>query len=129
MYKNFTVLNVAGLMARHASARQTVVANNIANADTPGFKAKTVASFSGWMAETNSPFNMKSTRKQHLASRTEQKLPVAVSDPNAKSEPNGNSVSLEMQTLTAVDVKRQHDKALAIYKSGLSILRSSLGRR
>ena len=129
MYKNLTILNVAGLMARHAGARQTIVANNIANADTPGFKAKTVESFSGWMAEKNNSCDMKSTRRQHLAPQTEQKLPTAVTDPNAKSEPNGNSVSLEMQTLTAVDVKQQHDKALAIYKSGLSILRSSLGRR
>ena len=82
----------------------------------------------GWRKKNNS-FDMKSIRRQHLAPQTEQKLPTAVTDPNAKSEPNGNSVSLEMQTLTAVDVKQQHDKALAIYKSGLSILRSSLGRR
>ena len=30
--------------------------------------------------------------------------------------------------LKAVDVMRQHDRALAIYKSSLNILRTSLGR-
>jgi flagellar basal-body rod protein FlgB len=31
--------------------------------------------------------------------------------------------------LHAVDAKRQHDRALAIYKFSLGILRTSLGRR
>jgi len=31
--------------------------------------------------------------------------------------------------LRAVDVKRQHDRALAIYKSSLTVLRTAIGRR
>ncbi len=44
-------------------------------------------------------------------------------------DPNGNSVSLETEMLNAVSAKRQHDRALAIYKSSLTVLRASLGRR
>ena len=40
----------------------------------------------------------------------------------------GPTVSIEEEMLKAVEVTRQHDRALAIYKSSLSILRSSLGR-
>ena len=39
------ILRIASAMASHASARQSVVANNIANADTPGFKARDTQPF------------------------------------------------------------------------------------
>jgi flagellar basal-body rod protein FlgB len=42
--------------------------------------------------------------------------------------PNGNSVSLETEMVKAVEVKRQHDQALAIYKSSMNVLRASIGR-
>ena len=41
---------------------------------------------------------------------------------------NGNGVTLEAEMLRAVEVKRQHDRAIAIYKSGLTVLRTALGR-
>jgi flagellar basal-body rod protein FlgB len=44
------------------------------------------------------------------------------------TDPNGNSVSVEQEILRSVDAKRQHDRAIAIYRSSLKILRSSLGR-
>ena len=49
-------------------------------------------------------------------------------DDRSLSEPNGNSVSLETEMVDAVAAKRQSDRALAIYRSGLTILRASIGR-
>ena len=43
-------------------------------------------------------------------------------------DPNGNGVSVEEEMFKAIEVKRQHDRALTIYKSSMNILRSSLGR-
>ena len=43
--------------------------------------------------------------------------------------PNGNSVSLEEEMVRAAEVKSSHDRSLTIYRSGLDLLRSSLGRR
>ncbi|MDG1803103.1 MAG: flagellar biosynthesis protein FlgB, partial [Paracoccaceae bacterium] len=51
---------------------------------------------------------------------------VASSD--GASSPNGNSVSLEQEMLRSVDAQRQHNRALAIYKHTMTVLRSSLGR-
>jgi flagellar basal-body rod protein FlgB len=60
----------------------------------------------------------------------EARLDFAVAkDPDAVADPNGNSVALETEMLRAVDVKRQHDRALAIYKSSLTVLRTAIGRR
>lgn len=42
--------------------------------------------------------------------------------------PNGNTVSLEVEMVASAEVQGAHDRALAIYGSGLNILRAGLGR-
>ena len=49
-------------------------------------------------------------------------------DKESEASPNGNTVSLEAEMLKSIEAKREHDRALAIYKSALSVLRISLGR-
>jgi len=53
---------------------------------------------------------------------------LEVYDDAGYREPNGNSVSVENELLRSVDIRRQHDHSIAIYRSTLSILRTSLGR-
>ena len=43
---NLNILRLASGLAAHASSRQQVVAENIAHADTPGYRARDVAEFS-----------------------------------------------------------------------------------
>ena len=44
------------------------------------------------------------------------------------ASPDGNTVSLKQEMVKAVEVRQQHDMALAIYRSTAAILRGSLGR-
>ena len=69
----------------------------------------------------------RATRPRHLHGR-EGRAGVDLRDDRSLSEPNGNSVSLETEMVDAVAAKRQSDRALAIYRSGLTILRASIGR-
>lgn len=130
MFKNLEVFKLSHAMASHAAQRQAVTASNMANADTPGYVARDVVPFKS-LVETHSasPLQaMRQTRSAHLTESTN--LHSQEADPqNVGIAPNGNSVSLEEEMVKAVDAKRQHDRALAIYKSSLNILRSSLGRR
>ena len=53
MFEGLEIFQLAGATARHAAARQAVVAQNIANADTPGYRARDVADFAEtWRAMT-----------------------------------------------------------------------------
>lgn len=45
MFNKIEVMQMAQAMATHAGLRQTAVSQNIANADTPGYKARDVAEF------------------------------------------------------------------------------------
>ena len=123
----FSGFKTAFAMAAHAGKRQAVIAQNVSNADTPGYAAKDVPDFSSTY-KLEQGDSMRATRPGHFDADRQPGMIRVIEDPNAIAEPNGNSVSVEMEMMKAVDAKRSHDRALAIYRSSLSILRTSLGR-
>ncbi len=128
MFADLNVFKTANALAVHAGQRQAIVAQNVANADTPGFKARDIAPFNKLLSTESSSSGMTASRSSHLNGIADRGFRWETLTPIGPSDPNGNSVSLEKEILKAVDVKRQHDRALAIYKSSLSVLRTSLGR-
>ncbi|MGI3169839.1 FlgB family protein [Pseudooceanicola sp. C21-150M6] len=129
MFQDLQIFQTAGRLAQHSAARQAIIAENIANADTPGYKARDISPFSDDDANYSADHSMRQTRSGHLDSIGSLRLFTDKLYESADVNPNGNSVSLEEQMVMAIDVKRRHDRALAIYRSGLNILHSSLGRR
>lgn len=129
MFENLHVFRMARAMAVHAGSRQAVVAQNIANADTPGYAAREITPFAQLLEADQPRFAMRATRPQHLNGAPDSRAPDIRERRGAGAAPNGNSVSLETEMVAAADIKRQHDRALAIYKSSLGILRAAVGRR
>ncbi|WP_425097698.1 FlgB family protein [Tropicibacter sp. S64] len=124
MFQNLDVFRTAMAMARHAGEQQALSAQNIANADTPGYRAKDLPAFEDTLR--GSLIGQKATRDKHLNGSTERS--VQVLERQEEMDPNGNTVSLELEMVNAVDAKREHDRALAIYRNSLSVIRASLGR-
>ncbi|MFW8593752.1 FlgB family protein [Cribrihabitans neustonicus] len=128
MFTELNVFKIAYSMAAHAGTRQALVAQNIANADTPGYQAKDIKPFAEVFAAGAHGGGMTATRASHLHGSTGSGLDWAVTSSKSGSDPNDNSVSVETELLKGVEVERQHKRAMAIYKSSLNILRTSLGR-
>jgi len=128
MLNKIEIFNMAQAMAEHAATRQTAVAQNIANADTPGYRARDVTSFADtYQTQTNDGF--RATRSGHiLPGEGPGSAQVRINPTPGTESPNGNTVSLEHEMLNAADVKRQHDMALTVYSTSLNILRTTLGR-
>jgi flagellar basal-body rod protein FlgB len=127
MFEKLEVFQMSQAMARQATLRETAIATNIANADTPGYQSRTVASFGDtYRAERAPP--MRATRSGHIGADGAYQIAVAEDRDADTASPDGNGVSIEDEMVKAVDVKREHDLALAIYKSSLTVLRASLGR-
>lgn len=120
MFENLDIFRMAQSMAVHAGKRQAVIAQNVANSDTPGYKALDIKPFSEILQQAQ-------PGKTPLRTAVAQLSPFAVTD--SGESPNGNSVSVEQEIMKSVDASRQHDQALAIYRSALTIMRTSLGRR
>ena len=115
--QNLSLFKAMSAKMDYLNTRQRVLSQNIANADTPGYRARDVADF----AETWR--NM--TAENRLGRGA---MPVRVLDAGTPSSPNGNTVSLEFEMLRGVEAQRAHDRALRVYGSALQILRTSLGR-
>ena len=127
MFQSLTLFQTAHAAARHAGARQALAARNMANSDTPGYVAQDLPAFSALVGSPSEMRSPRQTRPGHLGggSATLSTEPRAV---GTAKDPNGNAVSIEDEMLRSVDAQRQHDRALAVYRAGLSLLRTSLGR-
>ncbi len=125
MFEKIELFSMAQALAKHGATRQATIAQNIANADTPGYRARDIAAFSEAYRAPDAP--LASTRPGHFLTESpgEHRIEAKyVYRPNAAS-PNGNNVSLESEMFAAAEAKRDHDQALAIYKSALNILRTA----
>lgn len=127
MFENLDVFRMSYAMAKHAGKRQALVAQNVANADTPGYQALRLPSFSETL---NTPMLVaqKATRDGHLFGVVSEGSTVRAAAERRDPSPNGNTVSVEREMLEAVNIKREHDRALTIYKTSLKILQTSLGK-
>lgn len=126
MFQGLNVFKVAHAMATHAGHRQAVISQNIANADTPDYKAQDIQRFAD-VFQGDGLNGMRSSRTGHMNATVGPDGWQSFTT-DAQTDPNGNSVSVELELLNGVETARQHERAIAIYKSSLNILRTSLGR-
>ncbi len=125
MFEKLELTRMAQAMAAQAGARMGVIAQNVANADTPGFKAMDLASFAETYAESDG--HMHATRAGHGSGAGADLPPLPRRDKGAGG-PNGNSVSLETEMVKIAGARQDHEMALAIYRNTSDIIRASLGR-
>lgn len=128
MFEKIDVLQLAQGLARYGAARQAAIAENVANADTPGYRARDLAPFSE--AYRTGGDTMRATRAGHFAGAgsSADLTPREAMRPGA-ALPDGNTVTLETEMFAAAEAKRDHDRALAIYRSAMSVLRTAASGR
>ena len=124
MFEKLDLTQMAQSLAAHSGSRMAVIAENIANADTPGYKAKDLPSFAEVFSE---PSQLRVTRPGHIAVGAGSTAPIPETA-RGHEAPNGNSVSLEAEMVKSVEARQNHDMALAIYRATSDVIRASLGR-
>lgn len=119
---------LAAAMAHHAR-RQQVIAENLANADTPGFKARDLAPLKfaaiveGGIA---APKVTVSERARALgAGGGGGELILSVP---TETKPGGNNVTIETELMNMADVQAGYTAAAMLYRKSMGILRAALGR-
>jgi len=107
------------------SARQSAIASNIANADTPGYRARDVAPFSSYL--DGSQFDLAVTSPDHQSTNSGQRFPVQTSARSGgEVKHSGNTVSLERELIRAGQVQSDHTLAASIVKSFHQMLASAV---
>lgn len=122
------LIRMASAMARHASARHRVVAENVANADTPGFMARDVKPFSVYVNEALTPRATRAGHVGHGGPLVASRMPGTLMDETVQTTGNGNSVSLEREMMKSAEAKGQHNLAMTIYRKTHDLMRLGLGR-
>ncbi len=127
MFERPEIMRLAQELAGHAAARQEQIAQNVANADTPGYRARDLVDFAQYYSGSAGA-DMRTTRAGHSGHADFGQTPATVIDTRTEPAPNGNSVSLEAEMIRQVESRHQHDMALAVYKSSLDLMRAVVGR-
>jgi flagellar basal-body rod protein FlgB len=116
------------LASRHAewlSTRQATIASNIANADTPAYKARDVEPFTEVLEQTQ--LAMATTAARHLVSGASPAEAAGMADGASWAvKDSGNSVTLEAELLKAGEVNRGFSLNTAIQKSFYQMLMMSV---
>jgi flagellar basal-body rod protein FlgB len=137
MIEEIDLFRLTGARMRYLTERQTVVAKNIANADTPHFRAQDLTPFSfesrllrGGMNEAGaaSPLRMVRTSPTHLGDgRGGAFARVDSRTPSYGEKPNGNNVSLEEQMIKSNDVANAFQLATSAYAKSVTLMKLSMG--
>ena len=128
MFDQLEILKMSHGLARHAAARQAAVAQNVANVDPPGYRRVGVPSFADMHGAEAGRDGLRATRPGHLGHASEFAPPAPRVLPGGSAGLNGNTVSLEDEIVQAAQLRQQHDMALTIYRSALTVMRTALGR-
>ena len=122
------LLNLAARKSAWLAARQSTLAANVANANTPGFHAKDVAAFEDVMAKTQ--LDLSATNGAHLSLASTGSAPGGMGE---KDEINtfdvsesGISVGIENELMKAGEVNRDYALTTNIVKTFHSMLMASL---
>ena len=116
------------LASRHMTwlaGRQSVTAANIANADTPGYRARAIADFDSVLGKTGPGLTV--TAPGHLTIHGEALAAIALR-PGASWDQahSGNTVSIESELMTAGQTSRMMSLDTTIARSFHRMLLSSL---
>jgi len=109
--------------------KSSVLAQNVANANTPGYKAKEVVAFTSFADEMQKASNtMAVTNAAHI-------VPASMSGVNAATKkmrsfevlPSGNSVDLEQQMMEVSQTNIEYQADTSIYQKFMALFRTALG--
>ena len=137
---SLSLLSGIGQSMKHLSERQRVIAENIANNETPGFKARTVATpdFSALVAaHGESGGNPRVARPQVSLSGGMMAMgarpplggsAITLDNDVTETKPDGNNVTLEDQLLKMGAVQSDFAAMTNLYRKQVGLLKTAIGR-
>ncbi len=105
--------------------RQGLLAQNIANANTPGYQAKDLSPFAQSLAKVVPELAV--TNPMHIAGATSTAATLLQERPNERA-PDGNAVSVEDQLTKVADTDGAQALVTNLYKKYMTLFHTVLGK-
>jgi flagellar basal-body rod protein FlgB len=127
------LLDALGEKMRWHQTRQTLLAENVANADTPGYRGRDLAAF-GFEEHVK---ELSTTRIATLATQPGH-ISVAGSDADGfgprtinsfEITPEGNGVTLEDEMMKVAGNQMDYQAITALYTRSLKLIKTALGKQ
>ena len=120
---------------RWNQARQRVLSENVANADTPRFRSKDLKAIEfkrpGTLQAPQAPMvAVATTAAEHIAGR-----PLGYDNFRAdgkagfETTPNGNAVNLEEEMTKVADTQMDFHAVASMYQRSLGVIRTAIGKK
>lgn len=121
---------------RHLAERQRVIAQNIANSETPGFKARDVTTPNFANLLSQEPGKPSVARPQitltsgmsALGARQPMTNGILLDADTAETKPDGNNVTIEDQLLKMGQIQADFATMTGIYRKQMGLLKTAIGR-
>lgn len=119
------LFELAAQQSRYLSTSQSIIADNVANANTPGFRARALQPFSEVLDHTQ--LSLAATNPSHLGlTPADAQAAAATEDQPWEVTDSGNSVSLEQEMIKAGDVNRTFSLNASLVKAFHGMLMASV---
>lgn len=131
MFEDLTLMAMAHKSMDWLTRRQEVLAQNVANANTPDYKSRDLEplDFKKIFADTQAPLQATVTNPMHIQPVEDAAKEQAheVKQPG-ESKPDGNSVLLEEQMQKIGETKNNYDLALNLLQKNIKMLQTAIDR-
>jgi flagellar basal-body rod protein FlgB len=110
--------------------RQDVLAQNVANADTPAYVARDLRAldFDKAMQSESSGGRMMTTNTRHISIAPQQMSKFEdYETPDQESNPNGNAVSLEQEMIKVSETQAEFQAAANLYAKTMTMMKTAIG--
>ena len=101
---------------RGASLRQTALAQNVANANTPGYRLKDV------------DFHSALTEAMSAGGSPDQVQFSVTEDPSAPMQADGNSVDMDTESAKLAENGLEYESLVSVAKGRIDIIEAAMGR-
>jgi len=107
--------------------RQRVIAENVANADTPGYASRDLNQPTDFAAALRGggALRMTTTSAMHIAPAGPTARFEAHKAPDSETTLDGNSVVVEEQMLKMAESRMAYDAAIGLYQKSMQMLRTA----
>ncbi len=119
------VLQLASQRTQWLSARESLIAGNVANANTPGYRAADMQPFAAML--DSAQVSMVTTNPAHLTPTQDDISSARVVENDASDQTlSGNSVHLEQEMIKLGDVNRDYQMSTNIKRAIHQMMMSAL---
>ena len=110
--------------------RQKVLAENVANADTPNFRTRDLRALDfGSQVQAASQVRVASTNPAHITGAAGNSAFATAGNSKYDVKPAGNAVNLEDEMMKVASNQMDYQAGISLYSRSMGLFRTALGKR